>query len=303
VWKQEGILNPSAGSGADMFGFHVAVHGETVLVGAPYDSQGGSHAGAVYSFVRSGGAWTLQQKVLASSPVTESSLGVTMALEGDVFVAGAMQDSSVAEAAGSAYIFARSAGVWTQQERLQAPTPRALATFGTISAIHRGQVLVAAPGLDLRQRQTPPGAAYLFRPDPVTNKWGMVAQFQSAVPRSNDLFGGSLAITASAIMVGANGDSSTSRGVDGDSSRTDAPLSGAAYSFGLQGSDYVQTAYLKAFNAEANDGFGHSIAATEAYLAVGAPFESSSQPGASSQDAADGSSNSAPSSGAVYVYR
>lgn len=303
VWKQEGTLDPSPSSGADMFGFHVAVHGETVLVGAPYDSQGGSHAGAVYSFARNGGAWMLQQKILASSPVAEASFGVSMAIEGDVFVVGAMQDSSVAEAAGSAYIFTRSAGMWSQQDRLQAPMPRALATFGTVTAIHHGQVVVAAPGLDLRQRQTPPGAAYLFRPDPASSKWGMVAQFQGAVPRSNDLFGGSLAITASAIIVGANGDASTSRGVDGDASRTDAPLSGAAYMFGLQGSEYVQTAYLKAFNAEANDGFGHSMAATESFVAVAAPFEAGAQRGPRAQDAADGNSNSAPSSGAVYVYR
>ena len=45
------------------------------------------------------------------------------------------------------------------------------------------------------------------------------------------------------------------------------------------------------------------MAATEAYLAVAAPFESGGQRGVHTQDDADVSSNAAASSGAVYVYR
>jgi hypothetical protein len=104
-------------------------------------------------------------------------------------------------------------------------------------------------------------------------------------------------------MIGANGDNSSSRGIDGDPSRNDAELSGAAYVFGLQGVDYVQTAYIKAFNSEAEDNYGHSMAATESYLAVAAPFEGSAQRGVHTQADADGASNAARSSGVVYVYR
>jgi hypothetical protein len=302
-WTHEQELRPSEGSGADMFGFHVAVHGETVLVGAPYDSQGGSHAGAVYSFVRNNGTWTQEQKVLSSAPIAESSLGVSMAIQGDLFVAGAMQDSSAAEAAGSAYVFARSAGVWTEQQRLVAPSPKALATFGTVVVIHNDRILVTAPGLDLRQRTTPPGEGFLFARDLSTNKWTLAQPFRAAAPRSKDLFGGSAALTSNALIISANGDGSSSRGLDGDPSRNDAALSGAAYVFGLQGTEYVQTSYLKAFNADEGDNFGHSVAATDTFLVVAAPFESSSARGVSGQDQANGLDNSASSSGAVYVYR
>jgi hypothetical protein len=304
LWVHEQVLRPSEGAGADMFGFHVAVHGQTVLVGAPYDSSGGSHAGAIYSFVRDNGAWKEEQKVLSSAPVAESSLGVTMAIRDDLFVAGAMQDSSAAEAAGSAYVFVRNAGVWSEEQRLVAPSPKALATFGTVVAIGGGdRILVTAPGLDLRQRETPAGEAFLFQRDPSSNQWTLGQQLRAAVPRSIDLFGGSAGFTADGLIISANGDASSSHGIDGDPGRDDAPLSGAAYVYALQGSEYVQSSYLKAFNGDPGDNFGHSVAVTGTYLAVAGPFESSAQRGVTAQDQASGSDNSARASGAVYVYR
>jgi hypothetical protein len=302
VWKQEAMLSPSNG-GADMFGFQVSVHGETVVVGAPYDSEAASHAGAAYTFTRSGGAWTAQQKLFAKNPVAEASFGTSVSIEGDTLVVGAMQDPTVAEAAGSAEVFTRSAGTWTQQARLQAPSPRALATFGMHVTLHAGQVFVGAPGLDLRQRPTPAGEAYMFQLDPSTASWLMMGRFRAEATRAADLFGGAIAATSTAVIIGANGDASSARGADGDASRTDAKLAGAGYVFGLQGSAYAQSAYLKAFNAEEDDGFGHSVAATETFVAIAAPFESSRQRGVSTQEAADGASNAARSSGAVYVYR
>ncbi|HET8933360.1 MAG TPA: FG-GAP repeat protein [Polyangiales bacterium] len=303
VWKQDGQLNPSEGSGADMFGSHVSVLGDTVLVGAPYDSTGGSHAGAVYSFAKSNGVWSQQQKIIPNKPVAEASFGISNAIEKDTFVAGAMQDSSMGEASGSAYVFTRNGGMWVEQERLLAPSPKPLATFGMSVQIRSGRILVTAPGLDLRQRQTPAGEAYLFELDAASGKRVVTARVRAAIPHSIDLFGGAAALNANGIMIGANGDNSSSRGIDGDPNRNDAELSGAAYVFGLQGMDYVQTAYIKAFNSEAQDNYGHSVAATESFLAVAAPFEGGAQRGVHTQDDADGASNSARSSGAVYVYR
>jgi hypothetical protein len=187
VWKQDGQLNPSEGAGADMFGFHVSVHGDSVLVGAPYDSTGGSHAGAVYSFAKTNGVWSQQQKIISSTPVAEASFGVSNAIEKDTFVAGAMQDPSMGEAAGSAYVFTRTGGMWVEQERLFAPSPKALATFGMNVQIHSGRILVTAPGLDLRQRQTPAGEAYLFEPDAASGKRVVTARLRAcsvAPPRS-----------------------------------------------------------------------------------------------------------------------
>jgi len=303
VWTHEAVLLAEAGSGADLFGFHVAIQGERVLVGAPYDSAGGTHAGAVYSFVRSGGAWKQEQKVLASSPIADSSLGVSLAIEGELLVAGAQQDSSTSEAAGSAYVFAREADRWKEQQRLQAPKPQSLATFGVRVALNTGRILVTAPGLDLKQRATPAGEAFLFQRASASARWEVTAQLRASAPRAVDLFGGAAALTPTTIVIGANGDASSALGIDGDAARTDAALSGATHVFGLQGSDYARSAYIKAFNSGADDCYGQSVAVTDAFLAVGSPYEASSQRGISSEDNANGADNSAHASGAVYVYR
>jgi hypothetical protein len=193
--------------------------------------------------------------------------------------------------------------MWSEQQRLTASSQKALATFGISVAINMGRILVGAPALDLRGRQTPPGEAYLFKFDPGTRQWNSSLPLRAAVPRPIDLFGASIGLTSTALVIGSNGDASTARGIDGDASRSDGSLVGAAYMFALQGSDYVPSAFIKAFNSETDDNFGHTLVTTESYVAVAAPFESGAGRSPSSQDAVDVSNNSARSSGAVYVYR
>ena len=62
----------------------------------------------------------------------------------------------------------------------------------------------------------------------------------------------------------------------------------------------AQQAYVKASNAEAGDGFGAGLALVHDTLAVGAPFEASSATGVN-ENSKQGD-NSAPNSGAVYLY-
>ena len=43
--------------GGDRFGEAVSISGDTLVVGAPWDDEGGSSSGAAYVFVRSNGNW------------------------------------------------------------------------------------------------------------------------------------------------------------------------------------------------------------------------------------------------------
>jgi hypothetical protein len=63
----------------------------------------------------------------------------------------------------------------------------------------------------------------------------------------------------------------------------------------------VQQGYLKASNTDANDGFGYSLALAGDTLVVGAPGEASAATGINNVTPGDGD-NSAPDSGAVYVF-
>lgn len=121
----------------------------------------------------------------------------------------------------------------------------------------------------------------------------------AAYPRAADAFGSGVALSQSALVVGANGDASGSRGAGGDPIRSDALRSGATVVYAKQSGKWVPTAFLKADNAEAGDIFGQSVALSEDALVIGAPFEASAAEGIDG----DQSSNGAPRSGAVYVYR
>jgi hypothetical protein len=66
VWRQLQKLAPGTGAGLDYFGGSVAVSGDTAVVGAMGDSGALFHSGAAYLFVRSGGVWSLRQKLTAN---------------------------------------------------------------------------------------------------------------------------------------------------------------------------------------------------------------------------------------------
>ncbi len=119
---------------------------------------------------------------------------------------------------------------------------------------------------------------------------------------TNDSFGTSVALSAdgSTLAVGAVGEASAATGVGGNQADNSAPSSGAVYVFARSGTGWAQQAYLKASNAEAGDLFGFSLALSSdgSTLAVGANREASRSTGVGGNQ----SDNSAPSSGAVYVF-
>ena len=88
------------------------------------------------------------------------------------------------------------------------------------------------------------------------------------------------------FAVAARLEDSDATGINGDQGNSNAPYSGAAYLFTSHGGSWTQTAYLKASNANAGAQFGDALALSGSSLAVGAWFEA----------------NSAPKSGAVYVF-
>jgi len=88
--------------------------------------------------------------------------------------------------------------------------------------------------------------------------------------------------------------------VGGDQSNNDQSNAGAVYVFASAGSTWSQRDYVKASNTDGNDYFGLTVAFSTdgSTLAVGASGEASSATGIDG----DQTDNSAPRSGAVYVF-
>ena len=328
----EAYVKASNTGEADAFGRSVAVSGDTLVVGAPGEDSAArgvdgdesddslSGAGAVYVFVREDAGWRQQAYLKASNSGWRHGFGGSVAISGDTIVVGAAQEGNGdvgvngnqqaggAQWSGAAYVFARTDETWRQQAYLKASNTGAGDAFGSSVAISGDTLVVGASDEDSNARvvdgsQTNSlaansGAAYVFVRDGST--WRQQAYLKASNTDNNDRFGGSVAISGDTIVVGAHGEDSAARGVDGVGSSNSASWSGAAYVFARDGDGrWHHEAYLKASNTDAGDHFGTSVAAWGDYVAVSAPQEDSNAGGIGGNQA----SNSAPWAGAVYVFR
>jgi cysteine-rich repeat protein len=161
----------------------------------------------------------------------------------------------------------------------------------------------AATGIDGNQGDNSApssGAVYVFTRSGAT--WSQQAYIKPSNTGAGDHFGVALALSAdgSTLAVGASLEASAATTIGGDEANNSAPGAGAVYVFTRSGTAWSQQAYVKAFNAQRGDKFGHSVALSGdgSILAVGAVTEESAAIGVDGDEA----DNSAPGAGAVYVF-
>jgi uncharacterized repeat protein (TIGR01451 family) len=252
-------LAPNAGEAAsfDRMGQAVAVSGNTAVVGAYLATQSGSaDAGTAYVFLRNGAAsWTRQQKIAHPNPAVNDLFGNAVAISGDtIAIAAILDDEASANNAGAVYIFTRSGGVWTLQQRIIANDPTADAGFGRSVAIEGNTLVVGA-----HRANAGTGAAYVFTRS--GSVWSQQQRLIGNVRAVGDYFGGAVALSGDRLVVGAE--------------RADNGLvidAGAAYAFLRSGGQWSEQARLTPATFSQDDNFGISVAISGATIAVGQPF-------------------------------
>lgn len=107
LWTQQAHLVASGDAMDDLFGWSVAISGDTAMVGAIYDTvPAGVLQGSVYAFVRSDTTWTKQARLVASDAAANDQFGISVAISGDYAIVGALNDDGPAGIGqGSAYVF------------------------------------------------------------------------------------------------------------------------------------------------------------------------------------------------------
>lgn len=145
------------------------------------------------------------------------------------------------------------------------------------------------------------GAVYVYARQ--GDAWILEAYLKPSNTGFGDRFGTSVAIYEDTLVVGAVGERSSARGVNGDELNDDVLLAGAAYVFVRDNGVWQQQAYLKASNTpvggdDRDDRFGASVAVWMDTIVVGAEFEDSSDVGVNG----NGELNNSPTSGAAYVF-
>jgi hypothetical protein len=106
AWSQTTKLVASDDEERDFFGFAVAVDGDVALIGARWEDEAASDAGAVYVYSGVGGGWAEVQKLTASDGESNDRFGDAVAVSGRYAVIGAPVEDEAGSEAGAVYVFA-----------------------------------------------------------------------------------------------------------------------------------------------------------------------------------------------------
>ncbi|MCH8006157.1 MAG: FG-GAP repeat protein, partial [Planctomycetes bacterium] len=104
-WSEEAKILASDRSDNDFFGRAVALDANVAGVGAYGVDDNGPTSGAIYLYRRAGVSWFEEAKLHASDYGAGDRFGVSVALSGDVVIAGAFTDDDLGSNSGSAEVF------------------------------------------------------------------------------------------------------------------------------------------------------------------------------------------------------
>lgn len=105
-WLFDQKLEASDGSDFDRFGVSADTDGQSIVVGAyQHESDFRTDAGAAYRFVRSGGVWVEEAKIVAPDAYYWDYFGFAVGVDGDATIVGSTQEDTRGNNAGAVYIF------------------------------------------------------------------------------------------------------------------------------------------------------------------------------------------------------
>ena len=155
AWTQLPKLVASDAAVEDQAGFVVALafpDASTTLamVGAWKANAPASNTGAAYAFADTGLGFVEETKLVASDVEAEANFGVAIDASVDEVIIGAYTDDAGALDAGAAYIYRRDLGgaSWTEEAKLEAPTPMPNDQMGFAVTIDGARALAGAWQVD-----------------------------------------------------------------------------------------------------------------------------------------------------------
>lgn len=262
AWDLEQKVKAVAPGFEDLFGSSVALSGNTMLVGAAFDDDYGNNAGTVFAFERNGTTWTQTQMLVGGDTADFDGYGAALAIEGDIAVVGA--PSNLAQTplrTGAAYVFARSAGVWSLQQKLWPTDGATFDQFGSAVAVSGERVAVGAFLADPLGSGS--GAVYVFVRSGTT--WSLETKLFPSSGDAGDQFGRAIDFEGDTIVAGAPLDEELAVSV------------GAAFVFTRTGTTWSEQQRLLSPDGALSDEFGSSISISGQDLVVASPRHAHAQ--------------------------
>lgn len=143
-WVQTQKLPPNDSyKEEDLFGQYVAISEDTIVVTSKWNPENDYRSGAVYIFNRDGSKeWYQKQKLLPSDSDISDNFGSCIAIDGDTIVVGSYNDDDKGADSGSAYVFTRDNGQWSQFQKLVPSDGAANDWFGGTAAVSGGTIVI-----------------------------------------------------------------------------------------------------------------------------------------------------------------
>jgi hypothetical protein len=237
------------------FGSAVAISGDTIVIGVPYDGPSqGFRPGSAYVFVRNGATWFEEQVLTASEGEDSDEFGRSVAVSGDVIMIGAPHHEHSGSTAGAAYVFMRNGAAWSESQILVSSDLAPGDSFGGAVAMSEDTVVIGA-SRDDQGNKSDSGSAYVFVRNGAT--W-VEQQKLKTKSGSYDYFGTSVAIDGDTCLLGAPGEDKG--GVD----------VGSSYVFIRNGTTWSEQQEVSTSNLQGLDKFGTSVAVSGNLAVIGA---------------------------------
>lgn len=255
AWVQRQKLVASDATPRALFGFTVAIDGDTLLVGA-------LGVGQVYVFTRNILIWSEEAILSHPDAGSEERFGVPVDVSNNRALVGAQLEDTAGFLSGAAYVFAHTGSTWSFEQKLVPDDGAALDAFG-VGAIHNSWAVIGSPGDDGLT-----GSAYVFYRTGTV--WAQTQKLTAKEGNPRDVFGRAVALDGETVVVGS---------YLSDASTLDA---GEAHVFERQGFLFGEPYELVANDAAPTDGFGACVSISGNALLVSAPGDDDAAPEAGS---------------------
>jgi hypothetical protein len=213
-WRQEARLTSRNPLLFDGFGSALALDGDVLAVGAPFDHEDPqvsppveSTGGLVYVFHRGGTAWRLEA-VLDPGGGRGGNFGAALSLADGILAVGAPANGTRGVDAGAVSIYRRTASGWSPDPLVTAPGGQPGNRFGSAVAVQGGTLAVGSPSAHVFQinqarfiELAGDGAVDLFQSG--ASGWGLIARLPAPLFQSR--FGAALSLEGGTLAVGAPG--------------------------------------------------------------------------------------------------
>lgn len=257
AWVEVAYLTAFDGHQAQLYGHEVAISGDTAIVTAPQDDELVPNSGAVYVYREVGGAWTFEQKLKVSNPMTWSSIGHAVDLDGDRIVVGDTSWRGPGNSlAGAVWVFERQGAVWTEVDLITGTDTTTTRMLGYAVALE-GDRLAATTSHD------PPsngGTLRIFDHDGST--WSETQKLgpQPTPVGQSRFYGRSVDLHGDAIVVGAHFEAAPQ-----------LPYAGAAYIYQRTPTGWAERGRFVPTTVAEEHYFGSDVAVDGPWVAGSSP--------------------------------